>query len=68
MRQIQKERVKSMLKYKRAPCNLEYAKEIGRGGNGNVVLVKGFHLSEKRGKYFAEDSKLSEKWISLYGL
>lgn len=59
MRQIQKERVKSMLEYKLAPCNLEYgnlgyAKEIG------VVLGKGSH-SPERGKYFADDSKLSEK-------
>ncbi len=63
MRQIQKERVKNMLEYKLAPCNLEYAEEIGRGGNGKVVLVKGSHLPEKVVKYFAVDSKLNRGLI-----
>lgn len=45
MRQIQKERVKSMLKYKMVPYNLEYAKEIG------VVWGRGSH-SPERGEVF----------------
>lgn len=61
MRQIQKERAKNMLEYKLAPCDLKRSKEIGRGGNGKVVLVTDSHSPETVVKYFSVDSKLSKE-------
>lgn len=61
MRQIQKESVKNMSEYKKPPCNFENAQEIGKGGNGKVVLVKDSYSPERVVKYFCVDSNLSKE-------
>ena len=63
MKQIQKESVKNMQEYRYPPCNLEKVKQVGKGGNGNGIVIDLPKSCKPKLviKYFSVDSGLSNE-------